>query len=111
MLELAQMPTTAVSVLLQRLEAERAQRGLTQKAFSKLIGLDPGDYANYKNEREPWDPKISTVGRISDALRLPLCYLLSDEEPKLSPEKQSALEAGERFLALAADTLRNRGRR
>lgn len=107
---LAPMATRAAAVLMRRLEEQRARLGLTQAAFARLIGVPAPNYTKFKRGDLPLNPMLETLEQWAERLRVPLWYLVSDDEPKLSPEKQAAIEAGERFLSLA-DNLRTRSRR
>ncbi len=106
------MPTTKASgSLLRRLEAERTSRGLNQRQFAALLGMDPANYSKYKNGELVLDPLLSTVERYASRLKVPLSELVGEGLQTLE-EKVASLSDEDLFALMRKLTDRlERGRR
>lgn len=61
-----------------RLKTLRMQKGLSQKAFAELIGLNPVQYNRYENKEVI--PSTDTLAKLADALEISVDYLLEGQE-------------------------------
>lgn len=63
-----------------RIKALRKEEGMTQKELAQRAGISRSYLADTEANR--YNPSIETLGKIAEALSVPVSALLSDSEPE-----------------------------
>lgn len=71
-----------VKIISERLKEIREKRGLTKKELAQRIGVAPSTITRY--EKEGRIPKLNILKKISEELKVPIDYLLGNEDTKVA---------------------------
>jgi len=67
-----------IKIISERLKEIREKRGLSKKELALKIGVSPSTITRY--EKDGRIPKLTILQKISEALNVPINYLLGKEE-------------------------------
>lgn len=67
-----------IKIISERLKEIREKRGLSKKELALKIGVSPSTITRY--EKDGRIPKLTILKKISEALNVPINYLLGKEE-------------------------------
>jgi len=67
-----------IKIISERLKEIREKRGLSKKELALKIGVSPSTITRY--EKDGRIPKLTILQKISEALNVPINYLLGEEE-------------------------------
>ena len=61
----------------EKLKAARKQKGLSQAALGKLLGVQAQTIGRWENGKS--EPNLKTINKLCEALDVPLRYFISEE--------------------------------
>jgi transcriptional regulator with XRE-family HTH domain len=82
--------------LSERLRHAREAKGLTLEELAAKTGLNIGTISRL--EREPRDPRVSSLGKLADALEVSVGFLMATEDQQLEFPVALRRQSLQRFL-------------